>query len=314
MKMYTVTAFAHRPFGPQDPKIPQFSPLSPDFPLILEVIRTEQMKPQIERIRYLNLTDPALAQSEKGELPIILFAGEFNSFSKHGLIRLNGLICLDFDHIPASEMSQVWQQLTSDPYTTAAFMSPRGFGYKVIVQLDNNTSEITHKRYFNALKDHYNSPYWDNSVSDISRACFLSSDPNLYFNPEAAIWNQLGPAITLPQQPWTIEKTNPFYLTTGNEGKVIRFLEGGWKKHDTYPMTKGNRHNSTFFRSRELFEYGLEEIDATNYFIQFLADDFNAYEAGREIRRAYYYTIQHGTYGTKCVPPMSKKSTFPGKP
>ena len=306
MKNYTITVFAHRPIGPQSSNCLQFPPNHEEFPLVLEAIKTEQLKERIANIRQLSITNPTEAQSEKGELPIILFSGEFNHFAKAGLIKLSGLICLDFDGIPTNEMASVRQQLISDPYTTAVFVSPRGSGFKVIVQLDNNISEDTHKRYFEALRAHFNSPYWDNSGSDISRACYMSSDPDLYYNPNASIWQVLAPATAAKPvvPPSGLGRTNPLYLTTGDYNKIIRYLEGGWKKFNKYPMTSGHRHYSSFGRAKELFEFGLDMTDVTNYFVQYLSIDFDAAEANRQIIQAYEYTIANGTFATKTVPPM----------
>ena len=62
-----------------------------------------------------------------------------------------------------------------NPYTYAAFLSPSGRGYKVIVRVANNIDNTSHNEYLDALKEYYSSPFWDNCCKGISRACYLSS-------------------------------------------------------------------------------------------------------------------------------------------
>lgn len=59
------------------------------------------------------------------------------------------------------------------------------FGLKWIIPID--LSEVNHQEYFKAVANYIHSNYGlevDQSGKDISRACFLPHDPNVYLNPK----------------------------------------------------------------------------------------------------------------------------------
>ena len=118
-------------------------------------------------------------KEQKMHLPAICFSGEFKNRSKSGLVKPSGLICLDFDKVPSiEELNTLRETIIGDEYTYACFVSPSGNGLKVLVKIPPTIEE--HKLYFDGLKNHYNSEYFDIATSDISRVCFESYDPNLY--------------------------------------------------------------------------------------------------------------------------------------
>ena len=67
---------------------------------ILEEIRTDKYKSQIEEIR--NFENPS-KNPLKDKLPVFTPTGIFNHRSMAGLENYNGLMCLDIDHIENPE-------------------------------------------------------------------------------------------------------------------------------------------------------------------------------------------------------------------
>ena len=190
-------------------------------------------------------------------------------------------------------MSSQWSIISKDPYTFAAFISPSGKGYKVVVKVENNPDNMTHSEYLNALKAYYNSPYWDNNCFGISRACFLSSDPSIYVNWDSWTWTK-----RIPSSQATVPSYVPvkIYAPTSEYEKLINFLDGGF---DKFPMTPGNRHDSSFRRARELAEWGIPRDTAFRYLSQFITSDFREDELLRQVRNAYGWVEKRGTFGSK---------------
>ena len=112
------------------------------------------------------------------------FSGIFSSRKNEALSRHSGLITIDFDHLPDAEGLK--EKLKNDPCldTQLLFISPSGDGLKWIISA--NLGDLTHSEYFKAvglyIKDKYNITI-DGSGKDVSRACFLPHDPDVYINP-----------------------------------------------------------------------------------------------------------------------------------
>src|SRR5690606_39195613 len=71
-------------------------------------------------------------------------------------------------------------------YSFAVFISPSGTGLKILVKVD--TDKDMHDVAFEQVKNHYESLLGvdiDQSGKDVSRLCFISYDPELYYNPES---------------------------------------------------------------------------------------------------------------------------------
>jgi len=301
--MFKITIFKGLPFkqecinpvtGIKYYKIMEYPPSHEDISMVFDIIGQEKLKPQIDLMRTFHDTDKLKYDEQKHKLPICLFTGRFSNFSNSGLLESSNLVVIDFDKIPFQDMSTQRDIITKDPYTFAAFVSPSGKGYKVIVKVENNTDNTTHSEYLNTLKVYYNSPYWDNNCMGISRACFLSSDPSIYINWNSLIWTK---KISL-SSPSTVPSYIPVrvYAPTSEYKKLINFLDGGF---DKYPMTPGNRHNSSFRRAREIAEWGIPRDTAFRYLSQFLTPDFGKEELLRQVRNAYEWVEKRGTFGSK---------------
>lgn len=301
--MFKITIFQGLPFkqecinpvtGIKYYKIMEYPPSHEDISMVFDIIGQEKLKPQIDLMRTFHDTDKLKYDEQKHKLPICLFTGRFSNFSNSGLLESSNLVVIDFDKIPFQDMSTQRDIITKDPYTFAAFVSPSGKGYKVIVKVENNPDNTTHSEYLNALKVYYNSPYWDNNCMGISRACFLSSDPSIYINWNSLIWTKKISLSSLSIVPSYIPVR--VYAPTSEYKKLINFLDGGF---DKYPMTPGNRHNSSFRRAREIAEWGIPRGTAFRYLSQFLTPDFGKEELLKQVMNAYEWVEKRGTFGSK---------------
>ena len=113
----------------------------------------------------------------------VTFSGVFEKRSDKELIKHSSLITIDFDHL--GNIQLVRDQLLQDKYfdTELLFTSPSGDGLKWIIRID--LSEATHQDYFKAIANYLQHTYnieVDQSGKDVSRACFLSYDPDAFLH------------------------------------------------------------------------------------------------------------------------------------
>jgi len=113
----------------------------------------------------------------------VTFSGVFKKRSDKELIKHSSLITIDFDHLENIQL--VKDQLLHDEYfdTELLFTSPSGDGLKWIIRI--NLFQSTHQDYFKAVTNYLKQTYnieVDQSGKDISRACFLSHDPDAFLH------------------------------------------------------------------------------------------------------------------------------------
>jgi hypothetical protein len=113
----------------------------------------------------------------------VTFSGTFSKREDKALIKHSGLLTVDFDHVP--DIVKLKSDLLKDEYfeTELLFVSPSGDGLKWIISID--ITQFSHAEYFEGLQGYISQTYnlkIDKSGSDISRACFLGHDPNIFIN------------------------------------------------------------------------------------------------------------------------------------
>jgi len=154
------------------------------LPDVYDLIRSNTYQDITEKLR--SHSDPAKARDFKANrFDYVTFSGTFSKRNDKSLLKHSGLITIDFDHIP--DISLLKQQLLDDEYfdTELMFVSPSGTGLKWIISID--LTEGTHLDYFKSIAAYILTTYHleiDKSGKDISRACFLSYDPDAYLNPK----------------------------------------------------------------------------------------------------------------------------------
>jgi len=192
-------------FSPQSPLSPQSPPMGDfeGYPFSFFRAPITNTKPHIhttlrhiytaiigshykERTQQLRaISDPAQARKFKASnFDYCTFSGTFTARNDKALIKHSGLLCLDFDHL--NNIEALFNQLLNDEYfdTLLLFRSPSGNGLKWIIPID--ITETTHANYFISVSNYIQATYnieVDKSGKDISRACFLSHDPQAYINP-----------------------------------------------------------------------------------------------------------------------------------
>jgi hypothetical protein len=133
-----------------------------------------------------NLSDPVAARKFKAaNFDYVTFSGVFSRRQDTGLIKHSGLITIDFDHLknPALLKSTLLKDNLFD--TELLFTSPSGHGLKWVIQTD--LTQVCHQDYFKAVANYIKHTYnldIDLSGKDVSRACFVPHDPEVYIHPK----------------------------------------------------------------------------------------------------------------------------------
>lgn len=142
-----------------------------------------------DHILHLRTLDKQARDEAKKRLPQILLAGTFSKQNADSCIAHSGLIPLDFDGISKSDI------LKLSPYIYMAWDSPSGLGTRAIVRVPPISSDLNlyHGQYFSTLKEHFNTPFWDDNLKSLKAGTYLSYDPDIYINEQAPLWTKLPP-------------------------------------------------------------------------------------------------------------------------
>ena len=174
--------------------------------VILEIIRGKQgkVKEQVERIR--NKIEAELTQHGdykrakaaiakfKNALPAVTWSARLKTRDKdvpleEKLIAATGELCGDFDGLHG-DLPVAREKLQQSPHLTILFESPSRDGLKGVFSVLADASQ--HLGSYRAIRQHITdlcgeeiARKLDEKSKDITRLCFLSYDPNLYYNPKA---------------------------------------------------------------------------------------------------------------------------------
>lgn len=152
------------------------------------IIKNGEFKDQIEKLR--GSTTKEVRQTLKRDLGYFCFSGTFKKRNANALIQHSGIMCIDLDDldiIPGTEekdperVKLIKQELEADQYITAIFVSPSGNGLKILIRINGHHHLSTFKALEKYFRHHYDLEL-DPSGKDVSRACYVSYDPEIYIN------------------------------------------------------------------------------------------------------------------------------------
>ena len=157
---------------------------------VLTSIQSGELDREIMQIRdSLAKGDMESFAMHKRSLPAVTFCASFDGQRKTEFLKdYNAVMVLDIDKLDPEELETTAAILQSDPYVFAYWVSPSGKGFKGLVALEYSFAlkreqiANTHKKAFGKLSHYFFEHYGlelDESGCDITRLCFLSSDPDL---------------------------------------------------------------------------------------------------------------------------------------
>jgi hypothetical protein len=182
--------------------------------VVLQWIRGGMYAYEINRLRHVLARDGKPSYDRlKVQLTAFTFGGTF--YPRRGIAHLrqhSGLVVGDQDHL--ADVRAVKRSICADPRTAFAFISPSGFGQKVGVRVPVVGDDETYKYVWQTVAAEYERLYgvrWDPSGKDISRLCFASFDPELYWNPAAAAFDVPPVPAPEPRRPALPRPATPRY-------------------------------------------------------------------------------------------------------
>lgn len=111
----------------------------------------------------------------KEALPAIVFGSEPQTKRNNDACTANGVICLDFDHVPVDELGSAKEKIAALPYVFAVGLSVSGHGLFVLIACEG-TPDL--KKLIAALQADF--PYKiDTNRSDLCGLRFATYDPDL---------------------------------------------------------------------------------------------------------------------------------------
>lgn len=248
---------------------------------VLQAIKNGDFQDQV--IPVANEPDKSKRNELKKRVPYFTPSGVFEKREAAGLVKHSGLIAMDFDSL--ENIKAVENALKADKYSFAVFRSISHKGLCVLVKIDPSR----HLDSFKALELYY----WkllnvtvDQSCKDVSRARFVSFDPDLYVNQKSKRFGELH-LLDLVQQT-KAGNVAPLIPVTDYD-QIFSNLLKWWDKK--YGYVDGQRNSNLLVLAQSCNEYGIPQ-EYTKGMIQnnIISDDFPERELDTVIASAYRRT------------------------
>jgi hypothetical protein len=260
---------------------------------VIERIKNGDSKDHVEKLRLLSGDE---YDQEKKKSIVIMFNGTFAYRNIKGLNEHSGLMICDYDKIPENEFETVYESVKNNPCVITAFISPSGKGFKAVVSIPKSTAE-EHSRRFKAFSERYPCEYFDSKNKDVSRACFESYDPNIYYNPNATVFAE----ISSDYQNSISER--PAVLPITNETEIIKRLITWWDRK--FGFEEGSRNNNLLVLAQAFCEHGVSLDYGLNYVLNnVIYGNFTDDEASNVFKNAY--NRMRSNAGTKYFEDIDK--------
>jgi hypothetical protein len=219
------------------------------------------------------------AEPFKKSLSAICFNGTFKERNKNGLIEHSGLCIIDLDGFENDEIyNEQFEKLKNCKYILMAFKSPSGNGLKGVVRIPKSTAE-EHTRRFNAFREYFSSPYWDDVNKDVSRVCFESYDPNIYLNQFCDEFQEIE-----EEKGFFYTEKVPTCIIENDQRKIDIITKFKWTKS----FSEGQRNSFIFDLASAFCEYGVSQVSCESYILNnYIQKGFTENEAITAIKSAY---------------------------
>ena len=226
------------------------TPFFKEVSFILKRIKEGKSKNLIKEIRKEK--DKTARNELKKNLPAICFSGQFNKRSDASLLEHSGIMCLDFDgYKKQKDMLQDKEMFINNKFVLSVFVSPSGNGLKVLIKIPADADN--HIKYFTSLKTEFDSTYFDTTSKNLSRVCYESYDPLLYYNPNSLIWDTIEEEEHEERSSY---KDKPTIKIT-DENKIVEILVKWWTKR--YPMAEGQRNHNVYILAMAFNDFGISK-------------------------------------------------------
>ncbi|MBW1619858.1 VapE domain-containing protein [Empedobacter falsenii] len=302
-----------------------------NFNEVINTVPIEQIVTEIKegtyksQILYLrkSLEQGKMEPYEKAKKSLIAFtpSATFKGGRKLDYLQnYNQIIVLDIDKVEKNKLAEIKQKAIELSTTFVAFISPSNNGLKLFIKVSTNQEE--HKITYNNVKEFYEKELEieiDKSGKDITRLCFYSYDPEIYFNPNAEVFScyseqnchfelvEKSNSVSHPELVSGSHNTNKSNSSNLNTTDLlydhcVRFTK---QKMD---YAEGNRNNFVHQLACNLNRKGISYAEALGFI---LSDyNYNEIEVMNAVKSAYNNTHEFGT-DKEYKTPKTKEKTNP---
>src|SRR5690625_3957422 len=163
----------------------------------------------------------------------------------------------------------------------------RSNGLKAVDRIPKS-DKTENVRRFKALEKDFNNKYFDNKNSNISRVCFESYDPDIYYNQMCEEFTGIG-----EDKGYSYVDKVPSCILRDEQRKIDIIMSWDWKDD----FTEGSRNNYIFNLAGAFCEYGIDQGSAEGYILNnVVIGDFTESEALTAIRSAYRRRVFDSKY------------------
>lgn len=153
------------------------------FKYLYDSIQSGKYADEIQTIR--NLREKEQRNELKKQLPYFTFSQFKDNIRHNDKFEETNTLVYDLDSIEESLLDDLKQELRNDSMLFCYFLSPSGNGLKLIFKTDVKiydieTYKLTYENYKEILESKYEIVL--DKTNDPARACFISYDPDIYFN------------------------------------------------------------------------------------------------------------------------------------
>ena len=157
---------------------------------IIQLIKNGDYKKEIDLLRaYIAEGNSDEADKIKRKLHAFTPAGVFEG-ARNGesLTEYSNVLHLDFDKLTQEQIDELKDSLKTHSSVLAFFVSPSGNGLKVFFKIDGSPAKhkLNMEKLFRYAKSKW-SLRPDKQCIDLPRLCFMSYDPDAYFNADAEL-------------------------------------------------------------------------------------------------------------------------------
>ncbi len=253
------------------------------FSALLNRIQQGDFKKNVEEIRSLKASGNfEKADIVKKQLLAFTPSATFKTGRKPEYIdNYYGLIHLDYDKVPAEELSNLRKKIEAVPYTFACFLSPSGNGFKVFVL--TMASKSQHTIFYDKVMRYYNQELGisaDAKCKDITRLCFCSFDPLAFINNDSLYFDD--PVIT----PLPVKQASP--VNVCNNFEALDFCLKLTETKCQY--VQGERNNFIYLFASNCNRSGIEPSEAVNFVLANF--DLSPREVENCVKSAYSNHVQ----------------------
>lgn len=192
---------------------------------VLKGIKEKRLDNKISSLRtFLNNNDKESYNKNKKTLPGVTFCATFKHKRRKENIEIyNSIIVIDIDKLSDDELVTTKKHLLTDDYVFSFWDSPSNIGVKGLVKVkysfpfEKDEIDTIHKSAFKKLVEYFDDKYGielDESGSDTTRLCFLSSDDKL-------VMKENFKPFELSETEIITVKTKPKKSTSATKEKII---------------------------------------------------------------------------------------------